>query len=391
MNIMKASNQWADRPEDERYWSIEDMLADSRRYSSESVEANVGYKDLVVSPKGEDLVLVGAQGNEARMTNYCFGQLCQRVKAPASYLSTLTPELAANNLNHGLQKVRAADRGMLLLHSNGGLLARCITGLVYSRVWNWEIGQKLLALKDYGWKVPPARPPSNYHGETRQATEADVLVGGKNGMGLSVRVGDIIAPAGVYASDRDMFVFMVDDNHVIENKLSPEAPLARGFFIWNSEVGDKSIGWMRFLYDAVCGNHIVWGAQDVQEVRIRHVGAAGDKAFSKMRIELAKYADCSVNDDQAIIEKAQSYEIAGSKEDVLEELLSFARKKKINVLNQKNLTQAYEIAEETPRYGNPRTAWAISQGLTQVSQESEYTSKRVEMDRAAGKLLEIAF
>ena len=44
----------------------------------------------------------------------------------------------------------------------------------------------------------------------RIATEADVLRGA--GFGLSIRVGDKIAPAGLYASDHDMFVFMVNND-----------------------------------------------------------------------------------------------------------------------------------------------------------------------------------
>ena len=43
----------------------------------------------------------------------------------------------------------------------------------------------------------------------------------------------------LYASDRDMFVFLADEDRRIE---VAGRSLARGFFVWNSEVGDKTLG-----------------------------------------------------------------------------------------------------------------------------------------------------
>jgi hypothetical protein len=208
---------------------------------------------------------------------------------------------------------------------------------------------------------------------------------------LSVRVGDTIAPAGLYASDRDMFVFLVDDQHCLRNPADPDVPLARGFMLWNSEVGDKSVGGCAFLYDSVCGNHIVWGARDLQEFRIRHVGQARGKAFSKLRVDLARYAESSVSDEQAKIERAQSYELGATKEEVIDTLMGFVAKKKLAVLKRPLLEEAYDTALEADRYGNPRTPWAVAQGVTQLSQGKEYASTRVDMDVAAGKLMSIAF
>ena len=73
--------------------------------------------------------------------------------------------------------------------------------------------------------------------------------------------------AGLYASDRDVFMFLIDEDHPIEVR---NERLSRGLFIWNSEVGKSSFGLTTFLYRYVCGNHIVWGAENVKEIRIRH-------------------------------------------------------------------------------------------------------------------------
>ena len=389
MDLFKACNQWAKRPADERFWTVQDMAEACRAYATNSVEANVRFGELRVEARDEEIFLLGKENIPAQLTHYSFGQVAGRVKAPANYLRSLPPTLAAQNINYGLKYCRKADdEAQLLLHQNGGFLARCFTSDRYQRIWNWEIARQLETLQDNGWRVPPARPPHGYTGQTRPATEADVLQSSK--FGLSVNIGDIIAPAGVYASDRDMFVFMIDDQRTINNPASPGVPLARGFFIWNSEVGDKSFGVMTFLYDHVCGNHIVWGVQDVKEFRVVHMGKARYKAFGRLQAQLKHYSDLSTSEDEAKILKCQTFEIAKTKEEMLSELMKYINKRRIQ-LSENNVVDAITAAEQDERYGNPRTPWAIAQGVTVVSQRSEHANKRVQMDKAAGKLLEIAF
>jgi hypothetical protein len=148
---------------------------------------------------------------------------------------------------------------------------------------------------------------------------------------------------------------------------------------------------MSFLYDAVCGNHIVWGAKEVNEIRVRHIGHADHKAFSGIRAELIGYANSSVSDLEAKIKAARAFEFEGvSKDDVVDSIVAFATKSKI-ALSQKVIGDAYDVAEERGRYGSPRSAWAIANGLTEVSQKCEYTDERVKVDRAAGKILELVF
>ena len=43
--------------------------------------------------------------------------------------------------------------------------------------------------------------------------------------------------------------------------------------MWNSEVGKTTLGAGFFLFDYVCCNHIVWGADQYTEIRIRHTKA----------------------------------------------------------------------------------------------------------------------
>ena len=52
----------------------------------------------------------------------------------------------------------------------------------------------------------------------RPATEADVLEDRDGGGGLSINISDMIAPAGLYASDRDMFAFLINERGVITSR-----------------------------------------------------------------------------------------------------------------------------------------------------------------------------
>lgn len=389
MNILKAEKQWANRPADERFRTLAEMVAACKSYADSSVGSTVRFGDLRVEARGNEIFLLGKENIPAQLTHYSFGQMAQRVKAPAGYLRNLPPTLAAQNLNHGLKYQRDPDdSAKVLLHKNGGYLARCFTSAKYQRIWNYEIGKRLVHLEHDGWRTAPGRPPHGYKGETWIATEADCLR--SNGI-LSVKPGDRIAPAGIYASDRDMFVFLVNEGNPIANPASPDCPLHRGFFVWNSEVGDKSFGIMTFFYDAICGNHIVWGATNVCEMRVRHVGSARGRAFGRLSLQLKQYADSSVNEDEAKILKAQTYELGTTKEQTLDALMKFITKKRVTVLNESKLNEAYAIAETTPRYGNPNTPWAVAQGITEISQRTEHASDRVNMDRAAGQLIEMAF
>jgi hypothetical protein len=66
-----------------------------------------------------------------------------------------------------------------------------------------------------------------------------------------------------------MFAFGIDDTGWVE--IGDES-LAPGFFVWNSEVGRRSVGVQTFWYQRVCANHIVWDAIEVVELKRRHIG-----------------------------------------------------------------------------------------------------------------------
>lgn len=142
------------------------------------------------------------------------------------------------------------NRCNALFHSNGNFVCRAFTSDDYARIWNYELIGRLRDVMGDGWRVPPARPAFINQPGARPATEADVLARKTTGGGLTINMGDMIAPAGLYASDHDCFIFMVNEEQRIDD--GSDGGLSRGFFISHSEVGASALkvtnarSWNRF-------------------------------------------------------------------------------------------------------------------------------------------------
>jgi hypothetical protein len=385
-NLYAASRQWAERPADERFESLQELYDATRRHFETSGEAKgVQLRALKVEPTGDnDLRLVGPTGANAAFTDYSFRQLCGRIQTPSKYLATLPSDLAAKCVQHGIDRLPGDAETNLFFHQNGGLVFRGMNSDMYQRIWNWEVAEFCQTLQslDSNWRVPPARPAGKAGERVRIATEADVLDMNSN-FGLSVKVGDAIAPAGLYASAHDVFVFMVNQDRRVE--VGNGEVLNRGFFISGSEVAGVSTHKITmFLYDNVCGNHIVWGAQDVVEVSFRHVGmnmrALVAEAYAKMRT----LADADTADDNARVQAARTLQLEATKDKVID--LVFHK----GLFTRKQAELVYAKAEEFESvHGDPRTAWGLAAGATRLSQDTPYTDVRNDLDRAAGKLLQL--
>jgi hypothetical protein len=69
----------------------------------------------------------------------------------------------------------------------------------------------------------------------------------------------------LYASDRDVFLFLVDDTHPIEAGRLPDGSpdlYFRGFYCWNSEVGSRRLAW-RPSISAPCARTGTCGASRI--------------------------------------------------------------------------------------------------------------------------------
>ncbi|CAG1021096.1 hypothetical protein DOJK_00776 [Patescibacteria group bacterium] len=350
-NLLTASQQWRSRPADERFGNLADLKESVQYRKNSSLENIVFLHSLKIVPV-KDSISLTYDGQNLDMTNWSFGQLCQLAGAPASYLRTLSPGLVSQNLNYALPKTRESAK--VLLTANGHLEIRAFTSESYGRIWDIDVVRAVEGLceSNPSWHNPPA-----YKRTGTDGTEME--------------------NAGLYASDRDVFLFLVDEDHQIE--VNGER-LSRGFFVWNSEVGKSSFGLTTFLYRYVCGNHIVWGAQEVKEIRIRHSLNAPSKAFSEIIPALRKYVESSSGYETKVIKKAMEYRPARDKEGTIEWLQrnGFTKVVSENAYN-------YAVREE----GNATSLWNIVQGLSAMARDKKHVDVRVDMERQAGRLLNI--
>ena len=396
MELMQANNQWANRPADERFETLTDLYNQTKAYKEQAAQTTMPIGSLQIAPAGQNLHIIGKTGTSANMTHWAFGQLAVKVGAPASYLRTLPTELAATNLNHGIQKLADKDAvAKLLFHRNGSLTLRAITSDEYARIWNYEVAERLLSLEAQGWE--PATPDKRFDGGNPKECQMCY------GKGKATRIwgnspstsmtglesclyckGTGRAFPALYASDHDMFAFVRNNSIVVREPGNPDG-LQRGVIVSNSEVGAAALKMTRFLYREMCGNHIIWGASKVIELSVRHIGEARNR-WGFIQREVTKYSQESALQTEQQIASAQRTVIAASKDDVLDKLFGL----KSVGLSRKVLEAGYD-AVNRDQDGSPNTVWGMVQGLTRHSQKTTYADDRQALDRAAGRIMEVAF
>ena len=361
--LMQASQQWMMRPAEERFTSLNAMLDASVTYRSEALTRVLPNRDMKAAPvegvsNGLALVMGGVP---VVPSHYAFNQMATLVGAPAGYLRTLPAPMVADCLNYGLISQRKVQEIGTLTHcpadTTGTLMAA--TGPNYGRVWNDDI---IRALVDrFG-----------------DGVTGDFTVPGE--FGRAVKVDQ--ANTTLYRSDRDMFVFLADEKNRIEvpnRRDGKSGTMARGFFLWNSEVGDKTLGISTFLFDYACSNRIVWGATEHKEMRIRHSSGAPHRWIEEMAPALELYAHSSTVSIEAAIKATQQARL-GNEDDV---------SKFLHDRFTSNQAQAIKLAHIAEEDRPIETVWDAITGATAYAKKIGYTSDRIELERTAGKLIDL--
>jgi hypothetical protein len=109
--VGRVSSEWFNRPADERYLSLSDLMASVQGGAERSRTRTVETAAIQVEASRNDaerltLMLPGAERLVAP-THWSFGQLASIVGAPATYLRQLPAPLAGINLQYGLTSHRA--------------------------------------------------------------------------------------------------------------------------------------------------------------------------------------------------------------------------------------------------------------------------------------------
>lgn len=358
--ITAASHQWATRPSDERFTSLTAMQVhfDTIQQQSRAVTAPSRRIHCLPTQDNKGIEITGPNGHAYTPTHWSFGQVAALAEAPAGYLRTLPSPIAADCINYGLQFKRdIEDVSVLLQRTDNDNTLRAATGPRYGRIWNADVTSALTARFGDGitgeWRVP---------GEFRQA----VTVTKDN--------------TTLFAGDRDMFVFLADEQNLIElpNRRDGKAgSMARGFFVWNSEVGSATFGLATFLYDYVCCNRIVWGAQKFAEIRIRHTASAPDKFLQELKPALITYANASASTITDAIEAARKQRVT----DNLDAFLTT----RFGARSVAPLKAIHQLEEGRPI----ETLWDVTTAVTARARSLPWQDERVAMERKAGELLDL--
>ncbi|MGL5095284.1 MAG: DUF932 domain-containing protein, partial [Planctomycetia bacterium] len=273
------------------------------------------------------------------MNAWSFGQLCQLAKVSKDTVNRLSPETAARVFEETLP----AGKKPLQLLTEGDTV-RSVHGTAYTRLHNADLVAILHEFAtDFG---PPQRAST----------------GG----------------TGLYCGEEDMFCFLIDPLGWVE--IDGEA-FAPGFFLWNSEVGKRSLGIETFWFQAVCQNHIVWDAVEVVEFARKHTANVHESLSEIRRIieRLVQKRDDRRDGFAKVVRKAMETRLGDDAEEVADVLAKAG-------VSQVLRKQALDLARDQGRF----TIFSLVDALTRLSGAFKNAGDRTEADQKAGRLLQLA-
>jgi hypothetical protein len=356
--IMDACRQWCSRPADERYLSLGELhaatLNRAERSYSDVLQRAAWVGDGSLEAGGAmhvDVLGSTRDSSQAIATHSAFGSAAALLGANAGYLRRVPSSLAAACMNwHQDQRDLGAPLAYVEEPAKGPAKLRAVTSQSYGRIYDHQLVDVVRKANEASggvWKVPAA----------------------------SYAAHDPHAATTLYASDRDVFLFLVDEERPIE---VDGDTLYRGFFAWNSETGAKSLGVKWFLYRAICDNRIVWGAEDVKEVRVRHSLGAPERWLQETAPMLRRYAEQSAQGIEERIRRAKALKVGDTDEDVANYLTTAG-------FTKPEAAQAVEVANREE--GQARSLWDVIQGGTAAARGLAHQDARVSRESAFGKLL----
>lgn len=337
--LTHANRELFRRTDDERFPDLATLAQHCRTQKQESLDRWHSPQSLrPVVREGELLLAIGDDG-EYRMNDWSFGQLCGLARVSRDTVNRVFPETAARVLTDTMP---SGQKPLQLLTSDHAL--RSIHGVSYTRLWNLDV---VNLIRDCATDFQPPQKAMN---------------GG----------------TGLYAGEEDMFCFLIDPTGWAEIDGQAFAP---GFFVWNSEVGKRSVGISTFWFQAVCQNHIVWDAMDVVELTRKHTAGVGNILTDIRRSIDALVARRDERRDGfvKVIGKAMQEKLGDDAEAVMKELAK-------NGIPRQLAKDALAIAEQQGRF----TIYALVDALTRLAGRLVNAGDRLEIDAKAAKLLTLA-
>jgi hypothetical protein len=368
--IGRVSSEWFSRPDDERYLSLTELHDALKARADHATARTVETRAVRVEATRDNAerlsLVIPGRDEPVAPTHWSFGQLCSLVGAPAGYMRQLPAPLAGINMQHGLLSHRS-ELMKTLETEDGRTELRAVTGPDYGRIWDHELVAAVMNIAGNGtgdtrWKVP---------GLLDWAT-----------MTHNPFVDVTMDTTTLYASDRDVFLFLVDDAHPIEAGRLPNGDpdlYFRGFYAWNSEVGSKTLGIASFYLRAVCMNRNIWGAEGFEEISIRHSKFAANRFAHEAAPALEHFAASSPLPFMAGITAARAQIVARDDDD----RQTFLRKRGFSKAETDMIIATVLDEEGHP----PASIFDFVQGITALARDKPHQDARLDLEGKAAKML----
>ena len=339
VTLKQASKELFRRTPDETFQSFDGLLAHCRQQREDSHD--VWQMPQALDPHlAAETVSVKVNGYaDVRLNDWSFSQFCKLAHVSKETLNRLSPETASRVLTETLP---ASEKPMQLLTS--GETIRSMHGVAYTRLWNADL---LDVVAEY---------TSDFQAPQKAA-------GGGTGL---------------YCGEQDLFAFLIDPSGWAE--IDGEA-FAPGFFIWNSEVGRRSLGIQTFWFQAVCANHIVWDATEVVEFTRKHTANVfqGLEEIRRIIESLVAKRDARRDSFVKVMRQAMSTRLGETSEEI-EKILTNGK------IPKALIAEALDLAQATGKF----TIFSLVNSLTRSSQTVRYAGDRTELDSRIGALLQLA-
>jgi histone H3/H4 len=291
----------------------------------------------VVTRNGLSLAL-GSDG-AFLMNDWSFAQLCRLAGVAKDTINRLSVETAAQALTETLPLGKKPTQ--VLIH---GETVRSIHGVNYERLWNVDL---LSMVREFAVGFEP--PPRAFNGGT-----------------------------GLYCGEQDMFCFLIDPQGWAEIDGETFAP---GFFVWNSEVGRRTVGIQTFWFEQICQNHIVWDAVEVIEFTRKHTSSV-ENVLPEMRTlleRLVQKRDERRDSFVRVLKKAMQEKLGDDAEETV----------KVLVKNGIPVGLGKKAVELAHSEGKRFTVFSLVDALTRLARDIPFAGDRTEADQQASALLSL--
>ena len=338
-NLNRASRELYRRGPDESFQTLQELHDHCRKERQYSADAWQLPQTLLPEILDGDLSLKLEKGTEAGLTDWSFSQMCRLAGMSKETVNRFRPETAVLAFRDTLPQ---GNKPVQLL--TAGKTIRSVHGVSYTRLWNSEL---LETVRDVAVDFQPPQT---------------AITGG----------------TGLYCGEQDMFCFLIDPTGWVEIDSEAFAP---GFFVWNSEVGRRSLGLQTFWFQKICQNHIVWDAVQVVEFTRKHTANVRDGLLEIRRhIEtLVAKRDERRDKFAEVLKKAMHKRLGSDSEEVAKELTKHG-------IPQHYIKDAMEIAQAQGSF----TIFALVDALTRLTQRVTFAADRANADYKVAQHLSLA-